>query len=263
MDPYLESPNLWPDVHNRLINIFAEQLSPLLAPKYVAELETQIAIDRMPKTDTQVVLPDVTITETDGLVGDTDTAVAIAPAPLHLTIPVAVRTRLTSIYIRRIEGEKLVTVLELLLPINKRSGKERQKYLKKRNDFFDSEVHLIEIDLLRKWPRIPLGEPLPKTDYLAIVSNAYERPSCSVWPIKLRQSLPVLPVPLLPPDPDVPLDLGAALRTAYERARYDLRINYNASPVPPLKHEDAAWAATLVNDVQGMSCNAPYGKKEA
>jgi hypothetical protein len=252
MDPYLESPILWPDVHNRLINIFAEQLAPLLAPKYVAELETQIAIDRMPPTDTQVVLPDVTITETDGLVGntdtdtDTDTAVAIAPAPLCLTIPAAVRTRLTTIYIRRIEGEKLVTVLELLSPINKRSGKDRQKYLKKREDFFESEVHLIEIDLLRKWPRIPLGNPLPKTDYLAIVSNAYKRPRCSVWPIKLRNSLPVLPVPLLLPDPDVPLDLGAALRTAYERARYDLRINYNAPPVPPLKPKDAAWAATLV-----------------
>jgi len=39
-----------------------------------------------------------------------------------------------------------------------------------------------------------------------------------VWPIKLRQPLPVLPV--LWPDPDVPLDIGQALRIVYERARY-------------------------------------------
>ena len=45
MDPYLESPDLWPDVHNRLMNLFAEQLGDLLAPKYVAELNTQIVID--------------------------------------------------------------------------------------------------------------------------------------------------------------------------------------------------------------------------
>lgn len=30
MDPYLEAPGLWPDVHTRLINIFAEQLTPLI-----------------------------------------------------------------------------------------------------------------------------------------------------------------------------------------------------------------------------------------
>ena len=39
MDPYLEAPDLWADVHSRLVNIFAEQLSPQLAPKYLAELD--------------------------------------------------------------------------------------------------------------------------------------------------------------------------------------------------------------------------------
>jgi hypothetical protein len=33
MDPYLEGPDLWPDVHTRLMSIFAEQLTPLLVPK--------------------------------------------------------------------------------------------------------------------------------------------------------------------------------------------------------------------------------------
>jgi hypothetical protein len=67
-----------------------------------------------------------------------------------------------------------------------------------------------------------------------------------VWPISLHQPLPALPVPLLRPDPDVPLDLGQALRTAHERARYDLRIDYSAPPDPPLSDADAAWAATLL-----------------
>lgn len=36
MDPYLEAPDLWQDVHTRLMNIFAEQLTPRLAPSYVS-----------------------------------------------------------------------------------------------------------------------------------------------------------------------------------------------------------------------------------
>jgi len=35
MDPYLESPDIGSDAHSRLINIFAEQLVPKLAPKYL------------------------------------------------------------------------------------------------------------------------------------------------------------------------------------------------------------------------------------
>ncbi len=49
-------------------------------------------------------------------------------------------------------------------------------------------------------------------------------------------------MPLCRPDPDVPLDLGSALREAYRDARYDLRIDYRQDPPPPpLPPEDAAW----------------------
>ena len=34
MDPYLEHPALWPDVHNRLIAAISDALTPLLAPRY-------------------------------------------------------------------------------------------------------------------------------------------------------------------------------------------------------------------------------------
>jgi hypothetical protein len=221
MDPYLESPSLWPDVHNRLINIFAEQISSLLPPRYVAELETQLVIDDR-INDPISAVPDVTITETK-------------PAP----------TRITSIYVKRIEGDELVTIIELLSPSNKRHGKDRQKYVQKLFHFYETGVHLVEIDLLRQGARVPLVG-LPKTDYLAMVSRTYDRPNCDVWPIGLREPLPVLPIPLLRPDRDMPLDLAKALRTAYERAHYERRINYNAPATPPLKSKDATWAAKLL-----------------
>jgi len=47
-----------------------------------------------------------------------------------------------------------------------------------------------------------------------------------VWPISLRERLPVLPVPLRAPDPDVPLDLQAALDTIYAEADYSLTLDY-------------------------------------
>jgi hypothetical protein len=74
----------------------------------------------------------------------------------------------------------------------------------------------------------------------------YERPVCGVWPINVRQALPKLPIPLLRHDPSVELDIGVALQTAYQRARYDVRIDYRVSCDPPLAPADAEWAAALI-----------------
>jgi hypothetical protein len=249
MDPYLEAPEVWPDVHTRLMNVFAEQLSPRLAPKYVAELTTQIVIDRVPDdpTEPRYFLPDVTLTKLREAGPATLAEPPSTPTAVRLRVPVAVPTRLVSIHIRHRESEKVVTVIELLSPVNKRPGEGRDEYLKKRQTLLDSSVHLVEIDLLRVWPRMPLGGQYPPADYLVMVSKAHERPECDVWPIRLHHALPSIPIPLLRPDPDVMLDMGLALRTAYERARYDLRINYALPPNPPLTPEQAEWAKALMS----------------
>ena len=38
------------------------------------------------------------------------------------------------------------------------------------------------------------------------------------------------------------MDLGSLIQAVYERAGYDLVIDYAQPPVPPLRDEDAAWA---------------------
>lgn len=59
--------------------------------------------------------------------------------------------------------------------------------------------------------------------------------------------LPPLPIPLLPPDEDVTLDLGAALRAVYDEAAYELSIDYHLPPPPPaLDEATGAWAQSLV-----------------
>jgi hypothetical protein len=59
--------------------------------------------------------------------------------------------------------------------------------------------------------------------------------------------LPTIPVPLLEPDPDVPLDLNAIVASVYERGGYDARIDYRA-PVPPpaLSEGEATWVDALL-----------------
>ena len=57
-----------------------------------------------------------------------------------------------------------------------------------------------------------------------------------------------VPIPLLEPDPDVLLDLGAVVASVYERGGYDARIDYHA-PVPPpnLREDENAWVKQLLN----------------
>lgn len=42
MDPYLEHPALWQDVHNRLVAAIADALTPFVAPRYYMGLERRI-----------------------------------------------------------------------------------------------------------------------------------------------------------------------------------------------------------------------------
>jgi len=252
MDPYLEAADLWPDVHERLPNIYAEQLAPLLAPKYVAELNTQILIERWwdePAFE-DVRLPDLTITQGIEKTGAALATTVITPPLLQLEMSTPIPTRQVTVKIRLRENNRVVTVIELLSPINKRTGPGREEYLEKRDAYIKTGLHIVEIDLLRRGPRMPFHGTLPRCHYLIAVRNAYRRPNADLWPLSMRQPLPVIPVPLLQPDPDVPLDLGFALRTAYERARYDLRVDYSKLPEPPLSAADREWVREIIKEHQ-------------
>ncbi len=82
------------------------------------------------------------------------------------------------------------------------------------------------------------------TDYILLVNRYGLKRISEIWPAALNEPLPLIPVPLLPPDPDVPLDLNAAIREVYAGSRYDRRIAYQL-PVPPpaLRPAMAEWVA--------------------
>jgi hypothetical protein len=242
MDPYLEAPGLWPDVHNSLIFAICEQLQPRLSPRYIAVTTPYVVFESLEIIPTRTVIPDVGIMERSGG-GGTATLTAIAAPPLVGQVALEIPTRYSRIEIRTVAGETLVTAIELLSPASKRPGAEgAETYERKRRELFRSDAHLLEIDLLRGGKRPDAGIALPDEPYFVFLSRAQYRPRIFIWPMSLRAALPVVAVPLLPPDLDLPLDLTAALKRIYAIARYDLRIDYRqAPPQPELSAEDAAW----------------------
>lgn len=243
MDPYLEAPDLWPDVHHRLSTAIADQLQPLLSPRYITAIEPFMLMETIEIAPVRRIAPDVGVLNSEAFGAPGNLAVAIAPPPLIGRVAMEVPTRYQRIEIRTARGEKLVTALEILSPVNKRPGADAaDAYERKRREIFNSDAHLLELDLLRGGRRPALLEPLPDEPYFIFLSRANRRPEIEIWPIALRETMPVVPVPLRYPDPDVPLDLGAALKTIYRTARYDLRLDYRQPPPqPPLPEADAAW----------------------
>jgi hypothetical protein len=260
MDPYLEEPSIWPDVHNSLIYAIREQIQRQLSPRYKAVITPYVSLEHLEIMPTQrAVVPDVGIVER-GRTGNGAEALTLAPPPLTLTAAMAVETRLARLELRLLGDDTLITVLELLSPANKRPGLDgAEAYERKRQELFRSHVHLMELDLLRGGQRPRLNQPLPATPYFVFLSRATERPFVGVWPLSLHTPIPLLPVPLHTPDPDVALDLGAALRQIYASARYDRQVDYRAAPPPPeLPAEEAAWLDEHLRE-RGLRTNTAHG----
>ncbi len=64
MDPWLEHPDLWPDVHNRLIMAISDTLMPRITPRYVARVEARTTVLSSLDVD-HMYRPDVAIQTAD------------------------------------------------------------------------------------------------------------------------------------------------------------------------------------------------------
>lgn len=247
MDPYLEQPGMWPDVHNSLIGSIRDQIQAQIAPHYRAVITPYVVFESIEIAPVRAAIPDVGMFERDaplsGGGAGGSTAVASQAAPLTLPAVMEVPTEYARIELRTVRDHVLVTAIELLSPANKRPGADgADAYEKKRQELFRSTAHLLEIDLLRAGKRPQVARPLPEAPYFLFLSRVQRRPYIDIWPLSLREPIKPVPVPLRHPDPAVPLDLGAAVHEAYQRARYDLDIDYRADPPPPtLSPDDAAW----------------------
>lgn len=244
MDPYLEGSE-WMSVDTELAVQIARQLTPQLVPRYVARPEKRYVVTT-PEPDDDITIssiyPDASVAEESGRLPQPAAMLAASTAaPLTVATLMPERIGHVSVEIRDTSERRLVTAIEILSPTNKR-GEGRTEYLERRHRLLLSAAHLIEIDLLRGGQRIPMQRRLPLTPYFVFVGKADRRPLTEVWPISFRESLPTIPVPLLPGDADVPLDLQQALTAVYDDFGYAASVNYNRPPEVRLAADDVAWA---------------------
>jgi hypothetical protein len=249
MDPFLEMPPFWGDFSPTLLAEIRNALLPQVLPRYDVRIEEYLFVTRE-EIRLHRVQPDVTIStaaawQPAAQQHPSESAVAVAePAVVELEYPdIEPRMQRHLRLIHRPTG-RVVTVLDLLSPINKASSEDGlDAYLEKRAEFLASGSHLIELDLLRGGERLPMAGPLPKGDYYVYLGRAGRRPRGQIIAWSLRSPLPTIPVPLLPGDPEVTLDLQSVFHAAYEPSLYDRRLPYDQPLSPPLPPKDEAWVS--------------------
>jgi Protein of unknown function (DUF4058) len=138
MNPYLESPELWSEFHSRMIVAIADALDTTLSQNY------RVAVEKLTE-------------------------------PMLVEIPLAEEVQERYLEIREVATGRVVTMIELLSPKNKRSGDGRDAYSQKRQRIMLSQTHLVEIDLLRSGETLPMVGATP-SDYRILVSRSDRRP---------------------------------------------------------------------------------------
>ena len=255
MDPYLESVELWTAVHHALLSAMADQLAPVLRPKYTVRTEERVYLedeDELRADEPTRRFPDVGVVANPGRHRSRSqpggAAIAEPVQAIDLFEQEVVEHALA---IRSPADGALVTAIEVLSPSNKRvGGQGRASLLDKRREAYQGQVHWMEVDLLRAGARTTHPVPPVDAEYYVFLSRLMaapaERQAC-YWPMPLRDRLPVIGVPLRGGDEDVPLDLQVAMDYVHLRGSYDLTLPYDADPPRPrLMPDDAAWCRDRV-----------------
>jgi hypothetical protein len=254
MDPWLEHPALWPDVHNRLIVAIADEISSRLAPNYFVGVETRTTILTREYQEREV-RPDLTIRPADLYApgaerGQTAVLEVVETEAEEAELPGVEEVEEWYLEIRGVPTRQVVTVIELLSPTNKLPGEGRGQYVAKRNQVLRSQTSLVEIDLLRGGLPMPLKQGVPPSDYRVLVSRAGSRPKVGLYRFGLRAHVPTIPIPLLPGEGEPLLELNRILHQLIERAAYYVATDYDQAPEPPLRKEDGGWADAILKEAR-------------
>jgi hypothetical protein len=246
MDPYLEHPLLWPDVHDGLIVGAAGSLQALLGARYYVDIGERTY--RLEDPGGAVSDPSVQWRQASGASAG---AFVTADEPIILELPT--RRRETLLEIRLLGTNEVVTLIEVISPTNKtRTGRGMQEYLEKQSEALGGGLHLVEIDLLQRGRRVVEAADqlhrLPPFDYLACVSRALHRSRPEFYPFSVRDRLPRVRVPLRAPDPDVVLDLPAVFARCYDNGAFPMRVDYTQPPPETFRPDDEEWADSMLRE---------------
>jgi len=247
MDPYLERTTYFHQLHQGFPVLAAQQLQAQLPPHYAARIDVDVYIHEPPAERRVLMRPDVAVHDEPNPAGGASAAAttgrATAPTSSGRVVGDLDEFTLPSVHVVDADDESLVTAIELLSRTNKVEPGGRSQYLAKRHRYLSGGVNLVEVDLLRAGPRMPVDPP-PRCDYLVMVNRASDPLRFDLWQVGVRDPLPVIPVPLRPGDADVELDLRPIIDALYDALRLGRRI-YRHQPDPPLPPGAAGWAAAI------------------
>lgn len=239
MDPVIESQR-FDEFHSVYLVTLAELLVPLVRPKYSVDVERYVFLSA--EDDEQVYRPDVAIAEVRNGTASTGGAGSVATLePRMLAVPVSDQDGQKFLSIRSRADRRVVTMIEVLSPVNKDATGGQREYLGKRANYLRTLTNVVEIDLLRGGTRLPSKPPLTDGDYSAFVIRRGDAAHVEGYTWSLRERLPVIPVPLGEGDPDVGLDLQKAFDSTYDRRGYDYILDYHAPIHPPLTEAARQW----------------------
>jgi hypothetical protein len=242
MDPYLEDPGGWVGVHDGLIARLRTELNRLLGPTFVADAGTSVYV--VAADEQRWVFPDIYVIETHHEEQARREARLAAPVQVLLSVPETVNV--PYILIRDRETRRVLTIIEVLSPINKAPAttRVRQDFLSKRHDTMASATNWVEIDLLRAGERPP--EARGMGTYYVLVKRVGE-PKTGIWPIGLQDQLPHIGIPVRADVDDAELALQPLLDQVYSEGRYADLLDYmQPPPAPPLPRSDAQGVAEQV-----------------
>ncbi|MCS6865515.1 MAG: DUF4058 family protein [Gemmataceae bacterium] len=221
MDPYLETPKLWPAFQHQLLACLYQNLLPGLVDRYRARVGTRSYT---------------------------------VETPLFTSV---IREQHTEEYleIRNRNDGKLITVVEVVSPANKTSAAGRQAYLDARHQAILQRAAVVEIDLVKQGqPLLNYSrEGLPEYDYAVTVTRAYAPDRYEIYTATLQKRLPKFKLPLATDDRDALLDLQAAFSRAYDHGHFATQIDYTQPPPVdvPLTEEQKKWLDDLLRQ---MNC---------
>ncbi len=253
MDPYLEDPRGWAGAHDALIAIVREMLNGSIGPGFIADGGTSVYI--LSPEERRWMYTDVFVIETPTLASAPIGRGTIA-TPLRINVAAPETISQSTILIRDRASREVITVIEILSPVNK--GPEggarpwasaRAEFLRMRQEVMQSTTHWLELDLLRAGERP--AEARGISAYYALLKRGGGS-ELELWPCALREPLPTIAVPLAFGHEDVPLDLQGALDTLFARYRYAELLDYRATPpAPAFTSDDARWVAERVRQGAG------------
>ena len=244
MNPYIEQDDAWHDFHERFLPVAAERIGPQVLPGYIVKIDEHVYIHENPHEPRRLLgRADLAVTPT-GHPGPAHAAAGVIAAPAHVQLPAVDVERLAYIEIRDRRSRELVTVIELLEPLQQaprprprpvsgQAGPDpRQPGAPRR----DRPAPRRGPDARRRSHRVRLCRP--------------GQPRRGAAPRRLLAHRPARSTPRHPRapaggDPDARLDLQEVLDHIYDTGGYAYYI-YDGRPEPPLRQDDMAWAQALI-----------------